>query len=161
VASYLVVAHQTAECPQLRDRLLAIAGEDQGARFSLIVPATPITHRLVWEEGETHAAARDRARSAASRWRTAGLPVVRAEVGDSDPVQAIADELRTRVRYDGIVISTLPARVSRWLRLDVLSRARRLFPEGRIIHVVGEKDGLPARLPAREDSKAERSLPYG
>jgi hypothetical protein len=74
--SYLVVADQTAQSVQLLDRLREIAAADEGAEFVLVVPATPVRHLLVWEEGETLELARSRARDACSRLSAAGLRMV-------------------------------------------------------------------------------------
>jgi len=52
---------------------------------------------------------------------------VTGEVGDSEPLMAIQDAL-TAGDYDEIIISTLPLGISRWLRLDVISKARALGP---------------------------------
>jgi hypothetical protein len=46
-------------------------------------------------------------------------------VGDASPLTAIQDALNTQ-GFDEIIISTLPARVSRWLHLDLPSKARGL-----------------------------------
>lgn len=47
------------------------------------------------------------------------------EVGASDPVEAVEAVLR-RGRFDEIIVSTLPAGISRWLRLDLPSRVARM-----------------------------------
>jgi hypothetical protein len=44
-------------------------------------------------------------------------------IGDSDPFVAVEDAV-TRLAVDEIIISTLPARVSQWLRRDLPHRAR-------------------------------------
>jgi hypothetical protein len=44
-------------------------------------------------------------------------------IGDSDPHVAIRDTV-TNVGIDEIIISTLPVRVSRWLRRDLPRRAK-------------------------------------
>src|SRR5262245_10135197 len=124
MARYLLVAHQTAESEELQQGARALAGEDPDAEFVLLVPATPVGNLLVWEEGQTAEVARRRAASARARLEQQGLRVVEARPGDQDPVAAIADELHSGVRYAAIVISTLPAGVSRWMRMDVLSRIR-------------------------------------
>ena len=46
---------------------------------------------------------------------------VDAVIGGSDPVDAVRDVLATTV-VDEVIVSTLPQRVSRWLRRDVPSR---------------------------------------
>ncbi len=45
--------------------------------------------------------------------------------GDADPLAAIQDAVNFR-GYDEIILSTLPARVSRWLNLDLPSKVQRL-----------------------------------
>ena len=42
-------------------------------------------------------------------------------VGDSEPLAAIEDAVNTGA-YTEIILSTLPARVSRWLNLDLPSK---------------------------------------
>ncbi|MGZ4214504.1 MAG: hypothetical protein ACXVS6_05025 [Solirubrobacteraceae bacterium] len=44
-------------------------------------------------------------------------------IGDSDPFVAIRETV-TNVGFDEIVISTLPVRVSRWLRRDLPHRVK-------------------------------------
>ena len=58
----------------------------------------------------------------------------RGELGDPDPVQAIADAL-SGFAADEILLVTAPQRPSRWLHQNVLDRARRAFPQP-ITHVV-------------------------
>lgn len=48
------------------------------------------------------------------------------EVGDSDPLAAIATVL-SRGDFDEIILSTLPSSVSRWVKLDLPSRVERRF----------------------------------
>jgi hypothetical protein len=50
---------------------------------------------------------------------------VTGEVGDPEPLMAIHDAVNLG-SYDEILISTLPRRVSKWLRLDLVSKARGL-----------------------------------
>jgi hypothetical protein len=139
VARYLLVAHQTAESPELIAAALGLAGPDPKAEFTILVPATPVQHLLVWEERETKAAARHRAALAASRLRHAGCRISETRIGDQNPVLAVEDELR-RLRYAAIVVSTFPPRWSRWLKLDVISRLNRSFPNHRLIHVISEPE---------------------
>ena len=49
------------------------------------------------------------------------MRVTAARIGKYDPLVAVEDELRG-ADYDGVVISTLPPGVSRWLRLDLPAR---------------------------------------
>jgi hypothetical protein len=48
------------------------------------------------------------------------------EIGDPDPVEAVARVL-DRQDFDEILVSMFPARMSRWLRLDLPSRIGRKF----------------------------------
>jgi hypothetical protein len=50
---------------------------------------------------------------------------VTGSVGDPEPLSAIHDAVNLG-SYDEIIISTLPPRVSRWLRLDLVSKTRAL-----------------------------------
>jgi hypothetical protein len=121
----------------LVERVLEIVASDPAAEFVLLVPATPVSHLLLWEEGETLEVARGRAETARARLREAGAQVVSARVGDGSPLQAIADELARYPEYDAIIISTLPPGVSRWLGLDLPGRVAREYSI-RVIHVVAE-----------------------
>jgi hypothetical protein len=134
MARYLVVAHQTAESEELRAAARALAGREPEAEFVLLVPATPVNSLLLWEEGETYEVARRRAASAQERLLADGVRVVEARVGDGEPVTAVADELR-RAEYAGILVGTLPAGMSRWLRRDLITRLRRLAAGRTVIHV--------------------------
>ena len=145
MARYLLVAHQTAESAELLAAARELAREDDGAEFVLLVPATPVGNLLIWEEGATAAVAARRAADGRARLEAHGLRVIEARTGDSDPMAAIADELHAGRRYDTLVVSTLPAGVSRWLRMDLLSRVRRNFPRHRVIHVMSEAAQPAAR----------------
>ena len=50
---------------------------------------------------------------------------VEAIVGDTDPFVAVREAL-ARSEFDEVIISTLPSRVSHWLRLDLPARVERL-----------------------------------
>jgi hypothetical protein len=136
VARHLLVAHQTAESEALLAAARVLAEEDPAAEFVLLVPATPVEGLLVWEEGETAEVARCRAESAQAWLQERNLNVVAVRTGDQDPLSAISDEMQAGHRYAAIVVSTLPAGVSRWLKMDVISRVRRNFPGHRVVHVV-------------------------
>lgn len=56
----------------------------------------------------------------------AGVPRPTGEVGDPDPLAAIASVL-TRGSFDEIIVSTLPSHLSRWVKLDLPSRVERRF----------------------------------
>lgn len=119
--AYLIVANQTLASPTL-----AAAVADRIARgdasFHVVVPATPVTHRLTWDEHETNAAAEERLSAVLTRLRDLGAEAT-GEVGASDPVAAACDAVRVR-RIDEVLLSTLPPGISRWIGLDVPSRLR-------------------------------------
>lgn len=50
---------------------------------------------------------------------------VTGEVGDHRAADAVGDVLRRGEEFDRIIVSTLPAGVSRWLRLDLVSQIER------------------------------------
>ena len=136
MSRYLIVTHQTALSPDLRRKVSALVAEDPAAEFAVLVPEAPgLT--FTWE-GETVDVARHRAEAAKTALEEiARARVVRTAVGAPEPLQAIADELRTHPGYDTLVICTLPPRVSRWLKLDLVHRAERKFGL-RVIHVVAD-----------------------
>jgi len=148
MSRYLVVAHQTATSPELLQRLTELAADDPQVAFAVLVPATPVTHLLVWEEGETRAIAQNRATEAKALFESSGLNVVRTVVGDSSPLLAIGDELRRHpYEYEAIVLSTLPPGISRWLRLDVYNQAESKFNLP-VIRVVTQRPERAEAAPA-------------
>jgi hypothetical protein len=50
---------------------------------------------------------------------------VTGSIGDPEPLCAIQDAVNLG-SYDEIIISTLPPRISRWLKLDLVSKTRGL-----------------------------------
>lgn len=121
----LLVANRTAgDEPLLRaTERRARAGS---VSFHLVVPATPAgLHRVVDPEVAGRGEAARQLSLALPRLEARAGGPVSGEVGDADPLAAIHDALG-REAFDEIVISTLPRRISRWLRLDLVSRARRL-----------------------------------
>ena len=124
--SVLVVANVTATSPELLDELIARSRREP-ASFTLIVPATPFGGgREV--AGETLAAALD-------QLRQAGLDA-HGEVGAPDPVVAVTDAWDPK-RYDEIIVSTLPIRVSKWLHTGLPERIAKLTG-ATISHVVAQ-----------------------
>lgn len=124
--THLVVAHRTLVDEHVRDHARSLAAEGS-CRFHLVVPVShPKDH--AWSEGEIEAAARVRLDEGLAAFREMGLDVT-GEVGDVNPVYAVATALRRRPDEDwaGIIVSTLAPGVSRWLGLDVVSRVRREF----------------------------------
>lgn len=120
----LLVANRTALTPSLREevRKRAVDGE---ATFHLLVPAHPSgLHRVVDPEVAGREAAEERLEEALETLgEAAGSASFTGEVGDADPIAAIHDAMNGK-QFDEIVISTLPKRISKWLHLDLPSKAR-------------------------------------
>jgi hypothetical protein len=119
--SYLIVANQTLASPALAAEVARRIAAGP-ATFHVVVPLTPIVHRLTWDEDESRRAAEERLDALLDHVRSAGA-VASGEIGDPDPVAAVRDALRS-VEVDEVILSTLPAGISRWLGQDVPSRLR-------------------------------------
>ena len=137
----LLVANRTATDEPLVD---AVRRRAQGGpvTFHLLVPATPQgLHRVVDPEVAGREAAQRRLALALPVLSEAAGQRVHGHVGDANPLAAVQDALHLR-GFDEIILSTLPWRVSRWMRVDLPSKVRALgLP---VLHV-----GANAR-PARE-----------
>jgi len=124
-ARVLLVANRTAAteglCDAVRDR--ALHGP---VAFHLVVPAHPHgLHKVVDpQDGDEGESERVLATALPLLSAAAGSPVS-GHVGDAEPLMAIEDAVN-REGYHEIIISTLPRRVSRWLHLDLVSKARGL-----------------------------------
>jgi hypothetical protein len=119
-ADVLVVANRTAESEELLAALTERA-ERGPCKFHLLVPATP--HGVTWA-ADMHAGggeAEAHLRRAVERYREAGLEVDDGKIGDPDPVAAVEDAVNFK-EFDEIIVSTLPKRVSKWLKLDLPHR---------------------------------------
>lgn len=139
MTEYLVVAHQTADSDELVEAVRKLARQEEDSGFWLVVPATPVDHLLTWTEGEGEALAAEQADRAKKALEAAGATVLGTEVGDANPVDAARDALRQQ-SFDAIVISTLPATISRWLRMDAVHRLEREV-DLPMIHVVADSKG--------------------
>jgi hypothetical protein len=124
--SVLVVANVTAASAELESALRARA-ELEPTAFTVIVPATPF--------GGGRAAATQQLREAVEALRAAGLEADGA-VGNPDPIVAVSDAWDPR-RYDEIIVSTLPMRVSKWLHAGLPERIRKLTGAP-VTHLVAE-----------------------
>jgi hypothetical protein len=121
---YLVVANQTLAADQL-DRKVRECLAAGPCAFHIVVPATPPREHLTWVEGDARAIARERLDRALAWFGALGAEVSGA-VGDARPMLAIGDALREQ-RFDEIILSTLPAGASRWMRMDLPSRVSATF----------------------------------
>lgn len=134
-ARVLIVAYRTAATPLLLNAVRARAARSP-CSFTLLVP------RPYWdpdtEEAELTLELAIPLLDEAAGGNVDGL------VGDSDPFVAARDAV-TNLGFDEVIISTLPARVSRWLRRDLPHRV--------------EQFGLPVTVVTAEQS--ERPLSTG
>lgn len=112
----LAVANRTAASPTFLDALKGRADELERHVFIFVVPQ---------EGGHGVAARQARARltQLIDRARAAGL-ICAGMIGDPDPYTAVMNAVQF-FRVDDIVISTLPATRSGWMRADLIERVRR------------------------------------
>jgi hypothetical protein len=109
--SVLVVANVTASSDELLDALRE-RSEAGACRFTLVMPGIGADRQM-------------RLEAALQRMRDAGLDSVEGSVGDPDPVVAVMD-LWDPMKFDDIVVSTLPTGSSRWMGLDLPHRLEKL-----------------------------------
>jgi hypothetical protein len=134
---YLVVAHRTLGGQHLLDEVRARL-EAGPCQFYLLVPVHHPAGQN-WTEGQLEAAARQSLEDGLARFRELGADVD-GEVGDANPVYAIETVTRDRA-FDEIILSTLPAGPSRWLKLDVPTRVARQFRMP-VTHLVAEPESV-------------------
>jgi hypothetical protein len=124
-AHVLVVAHQTAATPGLLAAVSERAGRGP-ASFHLVVPRSPHgMHKVVdpIEAGEDEA--QGVLDDALPKLSQAAGSVVTGSLGDPEPLMAIHDAINLG-QYDEIIVSTLPRRMSKWLKVDLVSKTRAL-----------------------------------
>jgi hypothetical protein len=146
MSRYLVVANQTIGGSELMDEIRRRIATGPSS-FYVLVPSMPValpTTDVLPAAGDTGGIVvpdlsaheqdlRDRAEKVNQSRLSQLTSQIRAEgaaadgrVGTSDPVKAI-DAVIAEGGFDEIIISTLPAGVSRWLRMDVPNRVKRKF----------------------------------
>lgn len=141
MSRYLIVANQTLGGKELEDRIQARIEGSHG-RFYVIVPMIePELEADAWvpadpafgisgvRSGATEAI--DEARQRSQHRLDRMIDKIRAlggeaegEVVGPDPLQAVEDILE-RDSFAEIVVSTLPAGISRWVKMDLPSRIAR------------------------------------
>jgi len=136
-ARILVVADETLGSDELMSAISTLA-LTQPARFLVVCPAVD-TRRKTSTSAEDAARAEARKRLDATLARLASVGVeAHGELGDSDPLQAIDDAVRT-FQPDEIVISTHPPGRSSWLEGGVVDAASARF-DVPVTHVVADVD---------------------
>jgi len=129
----LVVANETVGGEELVSAISTLA-LSQTTSFLVVCPA--LNSRLkTWTSDEDPARAAAHARLTATLERLASVGIdARGEIGDSDPLLAVEDAVRT-FHPDEIVISTHPPGKSNWLERGVVDGVRVRFDVA-VTHVV-------------------------
>jgi hypothetical protein len=121
VKTILVVANETlggaALLNLINERVAASAGD---ARVVVCVPRNRPRHGNIIYDDAVFDAAKVRLDLARRFLRDAGIQAI-GEVGDPDPYTAAMDAVHEH-RPDEIIVSTLPATSSGWLRRDLIGR---------------------------------------
>ena len=126
----LVVANRTAATPDLLDAVKRYRSEEPTA-FALLIPDAPRGEHTDWTL-ELALPLLERA---------AGGPVEGMTGTAGDPFDAVRQALADG-SYDRVAISTLPTRVSKWLRRDLPKRVAAL---GVPVDVITPHEGARAR----------------
>jgi hypothetical protein len=128
----LVVANRTAATPGLLEAVRKRAARSPCV-FTLLIPDTAYAYEGIVDAddppgADPHAPLIEQAAGTfdSQSVMELALPLlqeaaggeVRALVGSADPVAAVRDAVHER-EFDEIIVSTLPRRVSRWLRVDL------------------------------------------
>jgi hypothetical protein len=119
---YLVVADRAVGTRELKYFIRSRNGNERST-FYLVVPTTPDTRHLTWEESEANLVARRRLADGLE-WMREVDPEADGEVGDVDPLLAIEDALR-QTRYESIVLAMRERPHRR--RISVAGRVRQAF----------------------------------
>jgi len=145
----LVVANQTVGGKTLLGELRNRTGGPERSEVLIVVPPLAGSAAEHWSSDVDRgiADAKERLTSSVAAMRAAGIPAT-GKLGDHhDPNQAIEDALG-EFPADEVVISTHPAKRSRWLESGVVERARAELPQP-VTHVVVD---LEAELGTRTDT---------
>jgi hypothetical protein len=124
MARILVVANRTAESQELLEALKARAAQGDSPEFLLVVPASG---HGIQKAADPDAARRESGGhldAATQKFLAEGLKV-ETHLGDGDPVAAVQDAVNFG-EFDEVIVSTLPARASKWLKMDLPTRVERM-----------------------------------
>jgi predicted TIM-barrel enzyme len=131
----LVLANETLAGPRLQEVIVRLA-EGVAEDVLVVCPVMPAgTLSEGPTEDSTSATAKARLQAAVAALRAVGVEA-RGELGDSDPVVALAAALEG-FSADEIVISSHAAGRSPWLEQDIVAAAGATF-DGPVTHVVGD-----------------------
>jgi hypothetical protein len=120
-----VIANETVGGEELLS-MIRRRTEEVREQVLVVCPAlnSPLKH-WVSDEDQARVAAQERLDASLEAMREAGVDA-RGEIGDSDPLQAIEDAIRT-FAPDEIVISTHPEGRSHWLERGIVEATRERF----------------------------------
>ena len=148
MALYLIVANQTIGGDELTatlDELVELVGAGS-CTFRFLVPVTdtegtqqwdypPIDRAIPDAHRIARALAEGRLEHELARLKRSGF-TASGEVVDTLPVGRV-QELLHEEQFDGVVVSTLPRRLSRWLRMDLPHRIARVSGNVPVTHIEG------------------------
>ena len=121
-ARILIVANRTAATPGLIEAVRERAARGP-AVFTLLVPSSAHgLHQLVDPEDQGRSEAEATIELALPLLEEAAGAPVEPMIGVHEPLAAIQDAINLH-GFDELILSTLPKRVSRWLRLDLPHKA--------------------------------------
>jgi hypothetical protein len=142
----LVIANRTCPCPTLADE---VARRASAASTEVLVVAPALNSRLRHWVSDVDAAltrAHERLDLAITALRERGV-IVHGEIGDANPLLAIADAL-ANFAADEIVIATLPPGRSNWVERGLVEKATARFGIP-IAHLVSSYDLVDDAVPSR------------
>src|ERR671916_1339561 len=120
MAKVLVLANETIGGKNLLDAVRERHAEDDDVQFHVVVPQSRPRHGNVIYDEAVRDSAQVRVDLALAFMRDEGIEGT-GEVGDEDPFNAAMDAIGHH-GIDEIVVSTLPATTSGWLRRDLPER---------------------------------------
>jgi hypothetical protein len=137
----LVLANETIGGKALLDHIRERAAEGD-VRFHVVVPQTRPRHGNIIYDEVVRDSAQVRVDLALEFMRDEGIEGS-GEVGDGDPFNASMDAYR-QFKIDEVIVSTLPATSSGWLRRDLIERLEEAMhvPVEHVVVDIAE-EGLP------------------
>lgn len=121
----LIVAHQTADSPDLAEAVARRAG-DGACTFTLLVPArSPVLHSVTARCDDGLGEAEERLEVAIPLLSEAAGEAIVGVVGGHEPLAAVQDALNA-LGFDEVMIAMLPVRESRWFRVELPRKVRAL-----------------------------------
>jgi hypothetical protein len=136
----LIVAHQTADSPELV-RAVARRADEGPSTFTLLVPArTRGLHQVLGPEDPGMSEAEDRLELAVPLLSEAAGEAILGVVGSYEPLGAVQDALNV-LGFDEVIIAMLPVRSSHWFKIELPRKVRALgVPVTEVITAAREVD---------------------